>query len=118
MDWEITLTVHGAACARWGNHPFNRQMTKFNTLANATQPKYGTIKMPAANDLGQNAMVVAMIAISKATISMNAAPGMWSPRKWASKPRSEQVEPHTLPQSTLPPYNARRSSLADSTTAS
>jgi hypothetical protein len=33
---------------------------KLNTLAKATQPKYGTIKRPAAIDLGQDAMVVAV----------------------------------------------------------
>lgn len=37
--------------------------------------------MPAANDLGQKAMVAAVMAASNATISMKAAPGMWKPKK-------------------------------------
>jgi hypothetical protein len=47
---------------------------KFKTLAKATQPKYGSIKIPAAIDLGQNAAVVAKMAAKRTTTSMKAAP--------------------------------------------
>ena len=53
---------------------------KFSTLAKATQPRYGNIRMPAANDFGQKEMVVATMAANKAATSMNAAPGKWSPK--------------------------------------
>ena len=62
------------------NHEFSRQIVKFSTLAKPTQPKYGTIRIPAAIDFGQNAMVVAKIATKRATTSMKAAPGMWKPK--------------------------------------
>jgi hypothetical protein len=55
-------------------------MAKFNTLAKATQPKYGIIRIPAAFDLGQNATVAAVIAASRTKISTNATPGMWKPK--------------------------------------
>ncbi len=37
--------------------------------------------MPAANDFGQKAMVVAAMAVSKATTLMKAVPGRWKPKK-------------------------------------
>ncbi len=38
-------------------------------------------RMPAANDLGQKAMVVTKMAANEAKTSMNAAPGRWKPKK-------------------------------------
>ena len=52
--------------------------------------------MPAANDFGQKAMVVAAMAVSKATTLMKAVPGRWKPKK----PRPSGVEgqgPAALP---------------------
>jgi hypothetical protein len=63
------------------DHPFSRQIVKFSTLAKATQPRYGIIRMPAANDFGQNEMVVSARAASKAATSTKAAPGRWKPMK-------------------------------------
>ena len=71
----------GSAGERAAIHPFSRQIVKFKMLAKATQPKYGTISRPAANDFDQKQMVVAKIAANNTTTSINAAPGKWKPKK-------------------------------------
>jgi len=60
---------------------FIRQIAKFSTLAKANQPRYGSIRIPAARDLHQNARVVAAMAVSRTRISRNAAPGRWNQKK-------------------------------------